>query len=65
MLLAELESQAARAGEIIRLGRPRQLVRFSREEVRQQITQVIQVVAVVEERLDEASDHFGRVVRLH
>jgi len=65
MLLAELESQAARAREIIRLGRPRLLVRFSREAVRQQIAQVIQVVAAVEERLDQASDHFGRVVRLH
>ena len=65
MLLAELESQAERAGEIIRLGRPRQLVQFSRGEVRQQITHVTQVLAAIEERLDEASEHFGRVVRIH
>ena len=65
MLLADLETQAEVASEIIRRGRPRQLVRFSREQVREQIARVTQVLAVIEERLDEASVHFGRVVRVH
>lgn len=65
MLLADLETQAELAGEIIRRGRPRQLVRFSREQVREQVARVTQVLAVLEERLDEASTHFGRVVRVH
>ncbi len=65
MLLAELETQAATAREIIGHGTPRQLIRFSREEVRQQVRHVVQVLAAIEERMDESSEHFARLVRIH
>lgn len=65
MLLAELETQAERAREVIASGRPRQLLRFSRREVRAQLDRVTEVLALLEQRLDTASTHFERIVRLH
>ncbi len=63
MLLAELETQAERAREVIASGRPRQLLRFARQEVRAQIERVTEVLALIEPRLGAV--HFDRVVRLH
>lgn len=68
VLLAELETQAAMATDVIRSGRPTLLVRFSRTEVRQQIGQVADVLAALEKRhggVAGTTRHFGRVVRLH
>lgn len=65
MLLAELETQAATARQIIGHGTPRQLIRFSREEVRDQVRHVVQVLSAIEERMDESSEHFARLVRIH
>lgn len=65
VLLAELETQAAHARVVMARGTPRQLIRFSRQEVQQQIKHVMQVLSAIEERMDEASEHFGRVVRIH
>jgi len=63
MLLAELETQAERAREVIASGRPRQLLRFARQEVRAQIERVTEVLALIEPRLGGL--HFDRIVRLH
>ena len=65
MLLGELETQAERARDVLRRGRPRELMRFSRSEVKRQVEHVVQVIAAIEERLDEASAEFSRVVRIH
>lgn len=65
MLLAELETQAERAREILGRGSPRQLIRFSRQEVADQIRHVQQVLSVIEERAQAGSEHFARIVRIH
>ena len=65
MLLAELENQAAHARDVLRRGRPRELIRFSRSDVRRQVDHVVQVLSTLEARLPEASEQFGRLVRLH
>lgn len=65
MLLAELETQAEHAREILARGTPRQLIRFSRQEVRAQLAHVGQVLSAIEERTAASSEHFGRLVRLH
>ena len=65
MLLGELETQAERARHVLREGTPRQLVRFSRTEVRDQVQHVMQVLSAIEERTDAGSEHFGRIVRIH
>jgi len=65
MLLADLETRADVAREVLARGRPRQLIRFSRIEMRQQLEHVSQVLSAVEERQDAASDEFGRIVRIH
>ena len=65
VLLAELETQAADAREIIRRGTPRQMIRFSRQQVQLQIEHVMQVLLALEQRMDEASQHFGRVIAIH
>jgi hypothetical protein len=65
MLLGELETQAERAREILGRGTPRQLVRFSRQEVADQIRHVQQVLSVIEERAQAGSEHFARIVRIH
>ena len=65
MLLAELETQAEHARSILADGTPRQLIRFSRLEVRSQLVHVGQVLSAIEERTDASSEHFGHLVRLH
>ena len=50
MLLAELETQAEHARAILERGTPRQLIRFSRMEVRSQLQHVQQVLSTIEER---------------
>lgn len=65
MLLAELETQAERAREVLGRGTPRQLIRFSRQEVADQIRHVQQVLSAVEERTQAGSQHFARIVRIH
>lgn len=65
LLLAELETQADTAADVIRQGRPSQLIRFSRTEVRQQITQVQDVIHAIEKRHGAATRQFATVVRLH
>ena len=64
MLLAELETQAERAREVLGRGTPRQLIRFSRQEVADQIRHVQQVLSAVEERTQAGSQHFARIVRI-
>lgn len=65
VLLAELETQAEHARRVLAEGTPRQLIRFSRQEVRDQILHVSQVISAIEERTDASSDHFARLVRIH
>lgn len=65
VLLAELETQAEHARRVLAQGTPRQLIRFSRQEVREQILHVSQVISAIEERTDASSDHFARLVRIH
>lgn len=65
VLLAELETQAEHAGRVLAEGTPRQLIRFSRQEVRDQILHVSQVITAIEARTDASSDHFTRLVRIH
>lgn len=65
VLLAELETQAEHARRVLAEGTPRQLIRFSRQEVRAQILHVSQVVSAIEERTEASSDHFARLVRIH
>jgi hypothetical protein len=65
MLLAELETQAERAREVLGHGTPRQLVRFSRHEVAEQIRHVQQVLSAIEERTQAGSEHFAHLVRIH
>lgn len=65
MLQAELETQAETAGRILAEGTPRQLIRFSRQVVREQIHHVSEVIGTIEARTDAASDHFARLVRIH
>lgn len=65
VLLAELETQAEHTRRILAAGKPRQLIRFSRQEVRAQILHVSQVISAIEERTDTSSDHFARLVRIH
>ena len=65
LLLAELETQAEHARRVLAEGTPRQLIRFSRQQVRDQILHVSQVISAIEERTDASSDHFARLVRIH
>lgn len=65
VLLAELETQAEHARRVLAEGTPRQLIRFSRQEVRDQILHVGQVISAIEERTEASSDHFARLVRIH
>lgn len=65
MLLAELETQAERAREVLGRGTPRQLIHFSRQEVGDQIRHVQQVLSAVEERTQAGARHFARIVRIH
>lgn len=65
LLLAELETQAEHARRVLAEGTPRQLIRFSRQQVREQILHVSQVISAIEERTDASSDHFARLVRIH
>jgi hypothetical protein len=65
VLLAELQTQAEQARRILAEGTPRQLIRFSRQEVRDQILHVGQVISAIEERTDASSDHFARLVHIH
>jgi hypothetical protein len=65
VLLAELETQAEQARDILGRGTPRQLIRFSRQQVGEQIRYVAQVLSAIEERMDATSAHFGRLVRIH
>ncbi len=65
VLLAELETQAEHARRVLAEGTPRQLIRFSRQEVREQILHVSQVISAIEERTEASSDHFARLVRIH
>ncbi len=65
VLLAELETQAEHARRVLAEGTPRQLIRFSRQEVRDQILHVGQVISAIEERTEASSDHFARMVRIH
>ncbi|MED5370566.1 MAG: hypothetical protein VX899_06120 [Myxococcota bacterium] len=65
VLLAELETQAEHARLVLAEGTPRQLIRFSRQEVRDQILHVSQVISAIEERTDASSDHFAQLVRIH
>lgn len=65
LLLAEIETQAEHARRVLAEGTPRQLIRFSRQQVREQILHVSQVLSAIEERTDASSDHFARLVRIH
>lgn len=65
VLLAELETQAEHARRVLAEGTPRQLIRFSRQEVRDQILHVSQVISAIEARTDASSDYFARLVRIH
>jgi hypothetical protein len=65
LLLAELETQAELARRVLAEGTPRQLIRFSRQEVRDQILHVGQVISTIEERIDASSGHFALLVRIH
>ncbi len=65
VLLAELETQAEHARRVLAEGTPRQLIRFSRQEVREQILHVSQVISAIEERTEASSDHFASLVRIH
>lgn len=65
VLLAELETQAEHASRVLAEGTPRQLIRFSRQEVREQILHVSQVITAIEARTEASSDHFARLVRIH
>lgn len=65
VLLAELETQAEHARRVLAEGTARQLIRFSRQEVRDQILHVSQVITAIEARTDASSDHFARLVRIH
>ncbi|GEM_PF-4528591 len=65
VLLGELETQAEQAREVLGRGTPRQLIRFSRHEVGEQIRYVTQVLSTIEERMDASSEHFSRLVRIH
>ncbi len=65
LLLAQTEAVADRARETLRLGRPRDLIRFSREEVRSQLEHVDQVLRALEERFQQSPALFDRIVRIH
>jgi len=65
LLLAQTEAVADRARETLRSGRPRDLMRFSREEVRSQLEHVDQVLTTLEERFMQSPALFERIVRIH
>ncbi|MBP7619685.1 MAG: hypothetical protein KA745_01845 [Gemmatimonadales bacterium] len=65
LLLAQTESVAERAQETLRVGRPRDLIRFSREEVRSQLEHVDQVLRALEERFQHTPALFEKIVRIH
>lgn len=65
LLLAQTEAVADRARETLRVGRPRDLIRFSREEVRSQLEHVDQVLRALEERFQQSPVLFDRIVRIH
>lgn len=65
LLLAQTESVADRARETLRVGRARDLIRFSREEVRSQLEHVDEVLRALEERFQQTPALFERIVRIH
>ncbi len=65
LLLAQTEDVADRARETLRVGRPRDLIRFSREEVRDQLAHVDDVLTALEERFRQSPASFDRIVRIH
>jgi hypothetical protein len=65
MLQAELETQAEAGRRLLASGSARQLIRFSRQEVRHQLEHVGQVISAIEARTQASSEHFARLVRIH
>lgn len=64
-LLVILEAQVDDAAAILRRGRPRELIAWSRRRHTHQLTTIREVLGSLQVRLDEASREFARVVRLH
>ncbi len=65
LLLAQTEAVAERASETLRVGQHRELIRFSRVEVRTQLEHVEEVLKALEERFQQTPALFERIVRIH
>ncbi len=64
-LLVLLEDQVDEAREVLLRGRPFQLIAWSRRQHRDQLDTIAEVLAFLQERIDESSRHFLSIVRLH